>query len=535
MSSKKFIPGTKPAWGRELPDGYDNSLVDKNGKNWDNGYNFDEKDDEIDDNGTTYDNLINEVSFNEVTAKSNQLTATESRENEAESSLDIKELHEMISSADIVVYEVLNPTNSNEAKNEFLDNPNLTSPHFIYGNLNENKITSNLGAINTIFQQIDTPGNIPDSEKRLISILVDDVDKKNSFVQSCIDYNKATILEEKNKAAEAQKVANEALYGAPDETVFYSLLSSELAKIETSQLSLDDKKIYDSLISEIGEIKPTTEKRFVPKPETVKKFSEMIDLLFENFWTHIPEGKDSFTTKEACDITNEIIQNEFAGGSTEYHAVMSDTAKSVSVNHLNREIIFPVNRSAGDFSRNGLKKILAHELCTHAYRALVYEDHSVHAFSHELPGNEEIDEGIAKCCEQAVGGKYSDSGIEHYINIGLANFKNKNFREVFEIQQKLLYLKGIKQDESIEEKAARLHAKDDVIFTRTTRCFRGTGELPNNKDLVYYNGANRVWQYIEENIDDPSLLENLFLSGKSDIFNEDQRGLIYDSKTGKIV
>lgn len=46
---KRFIPGTNPKWGRELPDEDINSLVDKNGNNWDNGYNFDEKDDEEDD------------------------------------------------------------------------------------------------------------------------------------------------------------------------------------------------------------------------------------------------------------------------------------------------------------------------------------------------------------------------------------------------------------------------------------------------------------------------------------------------------
>ena len=43
---KRFIPGTNPKWGRELPDEDDNSLVDKNGNNWDNVYNFDEFDPE---------------------------------------------------------------------------------------------------------------------------------------------------------------------------------------------------------------------------------------------------------------------------------------------------------------------------------------------------------------------------------------------------------------------------------------------------------------------------------------------------------
>ena len=42
---KRYIPNTKPEWGRELPDGDLNSLVDAAGNNYDNGYNFDEKDD----------------------------------------------------------------------------------------------------------------------------------------------------------------------------------------------------------------------------------------------------------------------------------------------------------------------------------------------------------------------------------------------------------------------------------------------------------------------------------------------------------
>lgn len=46
---KDFIPGTNPKWNRELPDDYTNSLVDANGNNYDNGYNFDEKDDHEED------------------------------------------------------------------------------------------------------------------------------------------------------------------------------------------------------------------------------------------------------------------------------------------------------------------------------------------------------------------------------------------------------------------------------------------------------------------------------------------------------
>ena len=40
------IPGTNPKWNRSLPDGTVNSLVDEYGNSYDNGFNFDEKDDE---------------------------------------------------------------------------------------------------------------------------------------------------------------------------------------------------------------------------------------------------------------------------------------------------------------------------------------------------------------------------------------------------------------------------------------------------------------------------------------------------------
>ena len=46
MNNKNSIPGTKPEWNRNLPDGDLNSIVDSNGENYDNKYNFDERDDD---------------------------------------------------------------------------------------------------------------------------------------------------------------------------------------------------------------------------------------------------------------------------------------------------------------------------------------------------------------------------------------------------------------------------------------------------------------------------------------------------------
>lgn len=46
MPNKEYIPHTNPNWNLELPDGDLNSLVSKDGRNHDDGFNFDEKDDD---------------------------------------------------------------------------------------------------------------------------------------------------------------------------------------------------------------------------------------------------------------------------------------------------------------------------------------------------------------------------------------------------------------------------------------------------------------------------------------------------------
>ena len=46
---KRPIPGTNPAWNRNLPPGFDNSLVDDNGNPYDDGYNFEEPSEDNED------------------------------------------------------------------------------------------------------------------------------------------------------------------------------------------------------------------------------------------------------------------------------------------------------------------------------------------------------------------------------------------------------------------------------------------------------------------------------------------------------
>ncbi|MBQ2639096.1 DUF1704 domain-containing protein [Candidatus Saccharibacteria bacterium] len=422
-----------------------------------------------------------------------------------------EEIIDEISSTDVTVYERLNASNDKEAKEEFLENPDLIHPRNEYGNLKIEEVGQNLEKIEQIREEMKRSW-LTDKEERLAEVLIDENQKKNDFLMANYAYNNATTPEERLKAAEWHKEANEALYGKVDEGTFYALLSEKLEKVKAD--TPEKKMELEALKLEIGPIPENGIERFKPKEETVQRFSEIVNDFFGGFLKHIPE-KEELTSEEMVSTINEILTEEI-GEDAGYVARVDEKASNASANHEERVIKFPEGKT---YPIDKAKALICHELGTHVLRAIPYLENDIEAFSKGLPGNETFDEGVAKCVEQAIKGKYEDSGIDHYINIGLATFKGKNFREIYNIQTSLKSLSGM---------------KNTTTLNAVQRCFRGTGELVNNKDLAYYNGANRVWKYIEENIDNPELMDNLFLSGKANIEDKNQERLVYETKTGGI-
>lgn len=425
---------------------------------------------------------------------------------------DFSECIEKLSSSDLEVYECLNASNDKAAKAEFLENLNLIHPNNEYGNLDENQVINNVNNIRSVRETLKNSYQLSDKQKRLVSILADDCYRKNNFLAANIAYNEAQTEEEKQKAIEWHHEANAELYGEPDENVFYCLLNEKLSAIQPT--TEEEVQELQELKAKIGDIPENGIQRFKPKTETVERFAEIVKEFYGDFLKHIPEDQEEFSSNEVVDIMNEILTTEFDGGDAIYRAEISDSASNASVNHQERVIKFPQDKT---YSHDKAAALIMHELGTHVMRAVPYLESKIDVFSTGLPGNATFDEGVAKCMEQAISGKYEDSGIDHYINIGLATFKNKNFREIFDIQNQLKKLSG---------------QKNTTVLNAVQRCFRGTGELPNNKDLAYYNGANMVWQYIEGHIDDPELMDNLFLSGKANIQDGEQSAMVYEMKTG---
>lgn len=403
------------------------------------------------------------------------------------------ELIDGISDADVIVYEYLNASNDKEAKAEFLENENLTHPRNEYGNLDVEKVKENLVNLKRIADESENAW-LDEKSYRLVNSLANENIRKNEFLLANYLYQVASSPEEKEAAKAYHKETNEALYGAPDEETFYSILRDELKSIypENPEEEVD----YLILKSKIGEIPETSGERFKPKPETFEKFSKIVRDYYADFLKHIPSDKKSLSSEEMVSIVNEILDEEI-DDDTVFKAIIDDKSANASVNQEEQIIKFPPDKT---YSIKRARELICHEIGTHMLRAIPYLEGDVDAFSEGAPGNTTYDEGVAKCVEQAISGKYEDAGAEHYINIGLATFKGKNFREVYDI---LTLLEKLKHEDDVD------------TLNLVQRCFRGTGELPNNKDLAYYKGANKIWQYVEEHIDDPKLMDTLLLSGKT--------------------
>lgn len=430
-----------------------------------------------------------------------------------------------LNETDVDVIEMLNNTNS-EAKEEFLAGQELSKPHNSYGHMDICRVKQNIDEIIMLIEKMQL-FEIPEKKRELAEMILENNLKRNRFVYANYLYNHATP-EVRQAAAGEHRSANIALYGEPDQEVFWAVLGEKLSAIPVDCLTQKDRTMYGELLEMIGPIHKVKGRIFRPGQETLDWFYYVVEQFYAGFLSHIPSGQQMFSIEEACAITNEIISAELGEDMEADICVDSIGWKAevvpdgaVASTECDRKIIrFPGKRSKGAYTGEELKSIIIHELGVHALRSLSYESCEIRAFSRGLPSYEAFEEGVAKAADQAINHQYGDLGLLHYISIGLASLLGKNFREVYEIQFRLEYLTG-------GEPAGR-------CFDSVQRAFRGTGELPNHKDLVYYNGAVQVWKYIEAHLYDAELMDRLFLSGKSSMIDKRHERMVYEVRAGGI-
>lgn len=426
--------------------------------------------------------------------------------------MNFDQMTELISSCETDVINTLNSTRS-EAQEEFLSDDSLVKPNNELGKLNAEELRAKLERLDAAEKSLED-SKLSDKERRAMKMAIDASRRNNAFCLACAEY-RANPNEE---TAAAQRAANEALYGKPDHQTYQSLLHGQLELISQRKLSEEEKVMYDELMELLKNVENAPVERYQPKPETVETFSALMREYMQPIVENLPKDREKISVSEMVAKMHETIRSNVEENS-EWDAEFQATRTIANTNQHRKRIEMPGKRAAGDYTQLEALKIKSHEEGVHAMRGIPYEKAKIEMFRTGMPKYDAFEEGVAKSAEQAWEGKYEDANPERYIGIGLANFERMNFREVFEILKRMMTLtKGKDQSK--------------LAFSTTQRAFRGTDDLPNNKDMIYYNGNVKFWKYVEGHLDDPELFDYLFLWGKSDPTNPEHERIVYEARVG---
>ncbi len=400
------------------------------------------------------------------------------------------------------------------AKTLFIADDSLNTPPFELGQSNYSVVKQNIEELKLL--ELDV-SEMPAWQVSLFSDSINLSLEKNHFVLSTLEYNAASESE-KPQIAKRFEEYQKKLFGVPDKDTYLCILSYMLSCIKSKHLSVDDNRVYEELLRLLPEIPSKELSLYFPSQELRDKLHSRVETYYEPFLRHIP-NKEVFELKEAYQIATEILNEEFSDTKGNWKIVYDEDYSTAYVDQLQREIHFPGNRNEPNYTKESITKLIIHEVGVHFLRELPFDKIEIEPLRIGLRGYVTIEEGIATVLSQAAVNDYSYSGLRHYITIALAYFYNLSFREVYEIQKRLQYLYD--------------GSSAGVSYDSVNRAFRGTYQLVNCKDLAYFVGTQKVWHFIENNIESPTLFDDLLFSGKIDIFNNEQQKIICAFKNNK--
>lgn len=445
----------------------------------------------------------------------------------------------------VTVSEWLQPTNYQKAKESFLEcarhlllthesgQMSPMRPSFVYGKLDVAKIKANIARCRLLSLEI-MYAQLSDMERKLVHYLFSEVYQKWRLLEAASDLDQFANLDNtiSRQTVEARyRKFNAKVYGEPDEEIFLKLLNYQLGQL--SQEDLDEAdwevrlelelRLVDLEVQDLNErLHPDQTPVYTPRASTVRAFSTLMKMWQRPLLKYLPQPKPTYSADEVAIMLERILDNEYP--ESKFGVEIDEERAIFSVDQIERRIKIPRRRARGDYDFADLEALILGHEWSHIVRGILYENAPIKMLSYGMPEYEAFDEGVAKCVENALRykcGMEALGGIDHYVNIGLAYFGGRNFREVFEIRWRMFYLDDKTKGRSTRE---RREKAQELAFAQTARAFRGTGYLPNCKDLVYFNGSTQVWQYIESlGGDYPRLREELFETGKTDVTNKMHR------------
>jgi hypothetical protein len=414
------------------------------------------------------------------------------------------------------------PVDADEQREAFLRGE-VDNPHHVYDRLVEIDFKKREQKIAALSAELLGHTDISSKHVEVYETFVENYQKKTDFLKAAQRLNTEEMSNEERTEVERRFMElNVELYGEPDKQVYEGLISETRTSVKDKELTGKAEQIRQELLAMLPET-PAAE-RYKPSNETVARTQELANSFYENMLRHIPEDKDIFGPEELADVFRDIIREEFGESAEDWRI---EVTKAASVNVIAGEKLIKVPENRKPVSKKELQGLVAHEVGVHMLRAVMGEQTDLLPLRTGLPDYYDAEEGLGKVMEQAVKGKYADSGIPYYMIAGLMYNDHKNFRETFEIMWRYNALKTLKTEDVTDEEIGK--AKN-TAYKSVMRIARGTDTLPWFKDLAYYNGAEKMWRHMEEASDDYELFQFVLL-GKGDAANKQHEHIMYETKT----
>jgi hypothetical protein len=249
------------------------------------------------------------------------------------------------------------------------------------------------------------------------------------------------------------------------------------------------------------------------------------DTLYAGPLSHVPD-QPTFEAAEIADVFRTILSQEFGEAAAGWTVDLQDSL-SINVRASEKRIVVPITRNG--VKQETLKGLVVHELGVHMLRAIQGEQTNLPMLVSGLAEYYDAEEGLGVVMEQALKGRFTESGVGHYLTAGAAYHDGKDFRQVFEMKWRMALLEKADADTILSQDD--ISKAKDTAYKSVMRSMRGTDELPWFKDLAYYNGAVSQWQHLE-NIRGDDTKFMFMLLGKADPANIQHERIMYETKTG---
>lgn len=423
------------------------------------------------------------------------------------------------------------PSNAAEQKQQFLDGQ-ITNPSHKYENLNNFNFEEARERIDDLLSQIQQHSNFNHHFSMAYEDFARSFQNKVTLLQFAQLYN-AGDKETRVDFAKKFMEINEQIYGKPDEDTYRVLLDSKLDRVR-SQIGYGNRaeSIRSALMAILPESRNAHIEAYAPSTETVEWLQNILvedgDSLFGEFIDYIPSDDPDrkFNPNDIQEIFQNIIEKEFGAAASGWR-VDIEPAQSINVKPTERRIVIPEARAP--VSVEALKGLVVHEIGIHMMRAVTGADTDLQPLEIGLDDYYDFEEGLGRAMEQAVSGKYEPAGVNYYIIAGLSYYDSYDFRQIFEVMWRLSALDKAKNGSDLSDE--QISKSRQFAYGSVMRIMRGTDTLPWFKDLAYYNGNAKAWQYIEDNKGDPDAFLNIHAKGKFDPFKDAHMQAVLETRS----